>query len=187
MEDNLFLRDQFASIRREIEGLQSRIFWTVMIGMLGVPTMTYLTWDTDALVWIVMPLFMLVIIMLFVAEHQQMMRAGRFIREEIEPRLHETPSWEAWLESRPEFRLLDRHFFACFTVFFFAYYAVSIATSIERLWAMAQKEQSGLYWPFLFGACATYAIATIWAIVTLMHHWRSSVGTSEPTRTGGGA
>jgi hypothetical protein len=180
MEENQFLRDQFASLRNEITSIQVRIFWTVMIGMLGVPTMTYLTWDTDALVWIVMPFFMLVIIILFLAEHQQMMRAGRFVREEIEPRLTGTPSWEAWLESRPDYRLLDRHFFACFTLIFFVYYAVSVSTSIERLWGLAMKEETGLYWPFLYGACASYAIVTIWAIYTLMHHWRSSVGTGGP-------
>jgi hypothetical protein len=157
MNDNQFLRDQFASLRHEIEGLQARLFWTVMIGMLGVPTMTYLTWDTDALVWIVMPFFTLVIIILFLAQHQQMMRAGRFIREQIEPRLPETPSWERWLESKPEYRLVDRHFFACFTLIFFVYYGVSMATSIERLWALAQQDESGLYWPFpLWCVCVVY-------------------------------
>jgi hypothetical protein len=184
MEENKSLRDQFTSIRHEIEGLQLRLFWTVMVGILGVPTMTYLTWDTDALVWIVMPFFMLVIIILFLAQHQQMMRAGRFIREEIEPRLPDTPSWEGWLESKPEFRLLDRSFFACFTLIFFAYYFVSMATSIERLWGLAQEEESGLYWPFLYGALASYAIATLWAIFTLVHHWRSSVGTGGPAASG---
>ncbi len=182
MEDNQFLRDQFASIRREIEGLQVRLFWTVIIGLLGVPTMTYVTWDTDALVWLVLPFFMLVLIMLFLAQHHQMVRAGRFMREEIEPRLSNTPSWETWLESKPEFRLLDRHFFACFTIIFFVYYAVSMATSIERLWGLAAAERSGLMWSFVYSAVATYIIATIWAIITLLQHWRSSVGTGGPSQ-----
>ena len=183
MEDNQFLRDQFASIRREIEGLQTRVFWTVIIGLLAVPTMTYLTWDTDALVWLVLPFFMLVLMMLFVAQHHQMMRAGRFMREEIEPRLRDTPSWEAWIESRPEYRLLDRHFFACFTIVFFVYYAVTMGTSLERLWTAAADERTGLTWWFLYGAMATYTIATIWALVTLVHHWRSSVGTGDAAST----
>lgn len=181
MDNSQFLRDQFASLRREIEGLQSRLFWTVMIGMLGVPTLTYLTWDTDALVWMVMPFFMLVVIILFLAEHQQMMRAGRFIREEIEPHLPDTPSWETWLDSKPQYRLVDRHFFACFILIFFAYYGVSMATSIERFWGMAAEDESGRYWPFLYAACVCYGIATLWTISTLVHHWRTSIGTGGPT------
>ncbi len=184
MEPNQLLRDQFASLRQEIVGLQTRLFWTVIIGMLGVPTMTYLTWDTDALVWIVMPFFMLVVIMLFLAEHHQMMRAGRFVREEIEPRLTGTPSWEAWLESRPEYRMVDRHLFSTFILVFFGYYAVSVATSIERLWELAMQEKTGLYWSFLYGAGVTYVIVTIWVILTLVQHWRASVGTSSPASGG---
>lgn len=185
MEENQFLRDQYATIRREIEGIQSRLFWTVIIGILGVPTINYLTWDTDVMIWLVQPFFMLVLIVLFLAEHHQMMRAGRFMREEIEPRLRETPSWESWLESKPEFRLLDRHFFGCFTLIFFLYYAISMGTAIERLWIKATSDESGLFWSFFYAGLVAYFIATVWVIVTLIQHWRSSVGTSEASKSSG--
>lgn len=179
MEENQFLRDQYASIRREIEGFQARIYWTVIIGILGVPTINYLTWDTDVMIWLAQPFFMLVLIVLFLAEHHQMARAGRFMREQIEPKLRETPSWEEWLESKPQYRLLDRHFFACFVLIFILYYAISMGTAIERLWGKAAAEPTGLYYTFLYAALAAYVIATIWVIITLVHHWRSSIGTTE--------
>lgn len=180
MEMNQSLRDQYLSIRREIEGLQARMYWTVIIGIAGVPTINYLTWDVDETIWMVQPFFMLVLIVLFLAEHHQMMRAGRFMREKIEPLLEGTPSWEAWLESKPQYRLLDRHFFACFTLIFFLYYAVSMGTALERLWNRAAGEDSGMYYTFLYSAAIVYFIATVWVILTMVQHWRSSVGTSEP-------
>jgi hypothetical protein len=114
-----------------------------------------------------------------------MMRAGRYIREQIEKRIGISPGWEEWLESQSELRLMDKHFFACFIVIYFAYYFLSVAMAMGRLWNEALNEPSGLYWYRVYGAVSIYAIATVWAIATLVHHWKSSVSTIANTKTTG--
>ncbi len=180
MDQNSFITQQFAALRREIESQQARLFWIVVIGLLGVPTLTHVVWSAGTLVWLALPFFVLVLILLFLAQQSQMMRAGRYVREHIENRLTDMQGWESWLESRSALRLMDRHFSACFIVIFFAYYFLSIGMAIHRLWMDAVEDPSGLYWRFVYCAGAVYAIATIWAIATLFWHWKSSTSTTAP-------
>ncbi len=180
MDRNDFYREQFASLRREIEAQEMRIFWTVIIGLLGIPALTHLVWGAGTLVWLVLPFFVLVFILLFLAQQSQMMRAGRYIREQFEPSIGEPAGWETWLESRSRLRLMDKHFSGAFIIIFFVYYFTAIGMSIQRLWILAADDPSGLYTYFLAGAGATYCIATIWAIATLFWHWRTSMSTSAP-------
>ena len=178
-----YLSQQFATLRREIEGQQARLFWIVVIGLLGMPSLSYFLLSANTRIWMLLPFLLLVLILLYLSEQNHIMRAGRYIREHIESHTELAPGWEAWLESRAEFRLMDKHFFACFIILFFLYYFLSVAFSLNRLVLEAFEDPSGMYWWWVYGAAAIYAIATIWGIATLLQHWRSSVSTrSEPKR-----
>lgn len=184
METRDFLLQQFMALRQEIQARQSRAFWTAVIGLLGVPILSYQAMGAATIVWAIMPFFVLVVIALFLTEQNEMMRCGRYIREHIEPRLEFAPGWEAWLESRSEYRVMEKHFFACFIIVFFVYYFLSIGVALERLWGMASADQSGLYWSYVYGALGAYLFCTIWLIATLLQHWRSSVSTASKAQTG---
>ena len=182
MDRQQFLHEQFVALRREIHARQTRMFWIVVIGLLGVPLLTLLASDTGQLVWILLPYIVLVLIIAFLAEQNTMMRAGRYIREQIEPNCGVDMGWETWLESRPEFRLIEKHFFACFLIAFFAYYFASIALAIQYLWGEASSDPSGVYLYWLFGALGTYAVGAVWAVSTLIHHWTTSFSTTTNTK-----
>lgn len=177
-----YLTHQLAALRREIEGHQARLFWVVIIGLLGMPALGYLLLTAATPIWATLPLFLLVLIVLYLAEQSHMMRAGRYIREYIESGGDFTPGWEQWLESRGELRVMDRHFSACFVVLFFAYYFLAVAISLHRLIVDALEDRSGLYWWWVYAAGAVYAIATIWGVATLFQHWRSSMSTAAAPR-----
>lgn len=183
-----FQREQFVVLRREIESRQTRLFWTVVIGLLGMPTLIYLTKDADTLAWLAIPLLMIVIIVLFLAEQHAMMRCGRFIREKVEKNPDLAPGWESWLESNPEFRLMERNFVGSFVVIFFLYYFLAIGMALYRLWAVVSSDPSGHYLYWLYGAIVCYTIGALWAMLNLVHHWRFSVSTSSalPTEPPGG-
>ncbi len=178
MDHNDFITQQFISLRREIEGQQARLFWIVVIGFLGLPFLSYLLLGANNRNWIILPFFVLVLIVLFLAQQSQMMRAGRYIREFLERNVDFSPGWETWLESRPELRLMDRHFSACFIVIFFVYYFLSIALALDRLWMEAAEDTSGTYWYYFFGAAGVYIITTAWGFAALFHHWKSSTSTA---------
>ena len=178
MDTTEFLKEQFLTLRSEIKTTKARLFWIVLAGLFGVPVLSYLATDADALVWLLVPYFVLVLIVMFLNEQNTMMRAGQYIREQVEKNVGHSPGWEAWIESRSELRLMDRHFFACFIIIFFAYYFVSIGMAMQRFLGHAPGDQFGQYWYLPYGAAATYAIGGIWVISILIHHWRSSVSTA---------
>lgn len=179
MQAEQFLQQQFTALRQEIMARQMRMFWIAVMGLLGLPMLTYFAATGTWIVLLLVPYFVLVLIIMFVAEHNEMMRAGRYIREHIEPSVGYSPGWEKWLESNPQFRILERQFFACFIIVFFVYYFIAIGLAIQHLWGEAESDPSGLYWYWVYGAISTYTIGAIWAVSTLVQHWRFSVSTSD--------
>lgn len=180
MESDAFLLHQFTTIREEIKAVKARSFWIVAIGLFGIPIITFLAGFTEKFVSLLVPYVVLVTIILFVAEQSALMRCGRYIRQVIEPNFNSIVGWEAWLESRNDLRLMDRHFFACFIIVFFVYYFMTIGVAMQTLWGDVEQMVSGKYW--LYGAMVSYAIGAVWAVTTLLHHWRAATGTSELQR-----
>ena len=70
MNQEEFLAAEYHALRSEIDQRQMRMFWIVTIGLLGVPMLTYLAADTNRLVWLVMPYFILVVLLMFLKEQQ---------------------------------------------------------------------------------------------------------------------
>lgn len=181
MESMASVRDEFVSLREEIKATKARLFWIVALGLVGVPILTHLATRAEFYVWLLLPYSVLLLIVVFLAEQSSMMRAGRYIRERIEALGGEdAPHWEGWIESRPQFRLVDRHYVACFLVVFFLYYFMTVAVVGDLILDKDAKDMSGrqtyLYW---FGAAlVTYFVGACWALVTLVQHWRSTVSTA---------
>ena len=181
MDAKEFLRDEFLTLREEIKATKARLFWIVILGLTGVPLMTHYASGADVFVRLLIPCSVLVLIVTFLAEQSSMMRAGRYIREQIERGASPVPGWEAWIESRSEFRLADRHFVACTLIVFFVYYFATIGMAMDMILREENRDMVSRlkyhYW--FYGAISTYAIGTIWVVLTLLHHWKSSVSTSD--------
>ena len=167
MEKNEFLKQSFNTLRDEIKAIKSRSFWIVAMGLFGVPVITYLAEGAEKFVSLLIPYLVLVLIVMFLAEQNALMRAGRYIRQVIEPNVDKTVGWESWLESRPDLRMMDRHFFACFILVFFVYYFMSVGNAMQTLLGESEQNPSGMWW--LIGASVTYGTGAIWALYTLIH------------------
>jgi hypothetical protein len=178
MNDDEYLMQQFQTLRDEIKAIKARIFWIVAMGLFGVPVITYLaeSLDDTRILAAMIPYVVIVLIVMFIAEHTALMRAGQYIRRNVEPKTDQALGWETWLESRRTFRLLDKHFFAVFVLVFFVYYFVSIGFALEGLWSEMALDARHQWW--LFAAGVTYVIGLVWTLSTLLHHWKSATGTS---------
>lgn len=174
-------RDEFLTLREEIRATKARLFWILIIGLIGVPLLTYVAAQAEFYVWLVMPYSVLLLIIVFLAEQSSMMRAGRYIREHIESQGKDAPHWEGWIESRPQFRLADRHYVACFLIVFFLYYFMTVGVAMKLIMDKEAADMSGerFYRYWLYGAVVTYAIGAVWALATLITHWRSTVSTTS--------
>lgn len=170
-----YLNHQFATLRREIEGQQIRIFWIIIIGLLGMPALGYFLLSETTHMWLTLPFFLLALVLLYLAEQNHMIRAGRYIREFIEPQTGFTPTWESWLSQHAELRLVDKHFSSCFVVLFFLYYFLAVVYAMDRLVQDAIANPSPVGWYWVFGAGGVYLVTTLWGVATLVRHWRSLI------------
>ncbi|MBN1514553.1 MAG: hypothetical protein JXB13_21230 [Phycisphaerae bacterium] len=184
MEKSVFLREQFLTLREETKAIKSRIFWIVVLGAFGVPIITYLATCCGEFAYVLSPMIpylVIVLIVMFLAEHNALMRCGRYVRERIEPHVDHSPGWETWLGSRPGVRLMDKHLFAVFVLVFFVYYFMAIGFAVDMLWREAEGGTSRSHQVWLLFSAVTYAIGGIWAVSVLFHHWRSVTTTDDET------
>jgi len=174
MTHNDFIVEQFISLRRDIAGQQARLFWIVVLGLLGLPLLGCLMLDASNRSWLTLPLLAFVLIMIFLSQQSRMLRTRSYVREFLEGKADFSPGWESWLEARRQYRKTDDVFFACFVVVFFVYYFLSIALALYRLWIAALQDPSGTYWWDFFGAAGVYAVTTVCGFAALLSYWKST-------------
>ena len=176
MDINELRKQEYIALRKEVDGQQWRSFLTVIIGLLGMPTLGYFLLGAQTQVWLILPLLVLVLIMLYLVQQNEMMRVGRYIRERLEPE-GDGLGWETWLESRTEYRRMETQFSRWFIIIFFTYFALALGIAIYRLYIAASEDPSGMNWRYFYGAMGAYGITTLFAIMTVMAHWRTAVST----------
>ena len=92
MDAHELRKQEYIALRKEVDGQQWRSFITVIIGLLGMPTLGYFLLGADNQVWLILPLLVLVLIMLYLVQQNEMMRVGRYIRERLETGDDKDPS-----------------------------------------------------------------------------------------------
>lgn len=118
-----FALQQYLTLREEIKETKERLFKVMTFGIIGVPAANYLS-DRFNIpeVLLALPVLVLIIALMYLAENHGLMRCGRFIRTEIEPRYPEVVGWERWLEESDERRSVDRYVAYSFFLLFVVYY-----------------------------------------------------------------
>ena len=143
-----FLKSEYETLREEIKTSKNRMFTLAVGALVGIPsaysfaekTVAEKT-DTHGLVFS-LPLLICVITLLYLAETFTVMRAGRYIRLHIEPKIVDSTDppfkgWEHWLEeyprplTKPSRRLVDRFVTSFFYVMFVFYYVVSATLAVN--------------------------------------------------------
>ncbi|MHC5111560.1 MAG: hypothetical protein ACYTHJ_16970 [Planctomycetota bacterium] len=177
MESQDFMREQYRSLRREIKETKSRVFKVIYLGALFMPGLTFLAEVPGArMVGLLVPFVVMMFTILFIANEQNLMRCGRFIRERLEPQFDDCPGWETWLETQPNLRVLDRCLVSCFVITFFVFYGVSAALAIETLWTTVDVQIAPEYMAIAGGT--VYGVGALWMLFTILHHWRSATSTA---------
>jgi hypothetical protein len=137
-----FAKCELEMLRREIEQSKDRMFKLAIGGIIGLPSAYSIAEkiQLDVLIYS-LPLLICTILLLCLSESFAVMRAGRYIREKIEPNiidaLEGSKGWEQWLEERPRpaakgHRRMVDHFLAYFFYLLFAfYYVASVVLAIK--------------------------------------------------------
>ena len=134
MTTDEFMKQQYLTLRAEISESKSRIFWLVIIGVALVLVSGYLAAEhPSAFANAAIPFLLLGLMMSFIAEDNNISRAGRYLREEVEPQIHDITCWEHWLEQHSEFREVDHSFVIGFSMLFFCFFAISTSLTLVYL------------------------------------------------------
>ncbi|MEM7624380.1 MAG: hypothetical protein AAF333_01995 [Planctomycetota bacterium] len=170
-------RDYFVSLREEIKETKARIFRIIMLGLIGTPIMVYFSVaGTSHLLLLLAPLVVLLLVVLYLAEQNELMRAGRFIRQKVEN--DGDGDWEHWVASL-NLRSAERQLFAMFVVIGLFVYVLLLMLALGELLKIEVSENNDWYRYYFekYGVMLMYGVATLWALITLLRFWRGAVTT----------
>lgn len=171
MSEEEFMKQQYLTLREEIRACKARMFAILVLGTLFVPVAGFMAnqfksgFATGS-----MPFVLLVLMLAFITEQNAVIRAGRYLKEHVEPRMEGLVTWERWLESSRNLRGVDKAFFISFLLVFMLFYAVGAGVamgSIAELWSEDQ------FWY----AAAGYGLGGLWLVIVLLRHWHSCTTT----------
>lgn len=167
-----FMKQQYLTLRDEIRASKARIFTLVIMGTVLIPAAGFAA-NSFAGTYAAasMPFLILVLMLAFVMEQSSIIRAGRYLREHVEPHLENLTTWETWLESNKRFRETDRYFFGTFLIVFLLFYTLGAVSAVQG-WASSEWAEHTRY------AVAAYGIGGVWFIVVLLGHWKMCTRTT---------
>ncbi len=172
MSDPDFMRQQYITLREEIREGKARIFKLLVLGTLLIPAAGFVASEHGStFASASMPFMVLVLMLAFVLEQNSIVRAGRYLKENIEPHVHGIVGWERWLESNPRIREVDRFFFGSFLVIFFLFYAIATGSALKGI--------SSQWYDHYWYAGVGYAVGGVWFIIVLFRHWHYCTTTKE--------
>ncbi|MCK6484054.1 MAG: hypothetical protein HUU22_05040 [Phycisphaerae bacterium] len=175
MSHDEFMKQQYLTLRDEIRCGKARNFWLVIFGTLLVPAAGLLTTMYGGFfATATLPFVVLVIMLAFVAEQNDILRAGRYLREHVEPTIEGVTGWEKWLESHARLRGADRVFFGSFVIIFTLLYALSTRTALQ---ALADQTPGELREQFFTYGVIGYIVGGVWFFIVLIRHWQSCTTT----------
>jgi hypothetical protein len=170
MSNDEFVKQQYLALRKEIDDSTSRIFWLLILGMVMVMVSGYMISESPSSFGnIGLPFFLLAILIAFVNEQNNVSRAGKYLREVIEPNFPDVTGWEEWLKSKSEYRETDRAYFISFSTFFLILFAISASLTLTRLNTYVEISPE-----YLFGTIGAYTLSGLCVLFVVVRHWRSS-------------
>lgn len=176
MSNEEFMKQQYLTLREEIRSSKWRVFIVLVMGTLLVPIVAFAAQKFEfSYASASLPFLMLVLMLAFVMEQNSIVRAGKYLREHVEPRLEGHPTWETWLESNGRLREVDKYFFASFLIVFLIFYA---ATSVQGFNSMLSdvRDRGGIGYDHWY-ALGGYAVGGLWFIGVWLSHWRMCTST----------
>jgi len=170
MDKTEFLKQQYLTLREEIKETKDRIFKTMGFGLVVVPAAHFLSqaYNIDT-VTLSMPLLVVVVALIFLAENNALMRCGSYLKDHIESEVEGIIGWEVWLETENNFdrRAVDEYLSYAFYLLFFVYYAGSVFLVAK----FALKSYGMLETALLLGA---YVAIGIWFVIFLLKNIKTS-------------
>lgn len=178
MSTDDFSKQQYVALRAEISESKSRVFWLLLIGIALVFAAGYVAAEhPTAFANAAIPFLLLAVMLSFIAEESNISRAGRYLREVVEPNIKEMTCWERWLETQTQFRMVDRSFVVGFSVLLLSFFVITASLSVR------QMDDTGQRLELIVAAATAYVLGGVCIVYVLVRHWTASVKPSDEPRT----
>ena len=170
--------EYFKTLRQEIKETKTRIFIILMVGIIGVPLMVFVAPMGNAYAHVIAPIVILVLLVLYLAEQTELMRAGHYIRENVEK---SDGDWEHWVAAKG-YRAAEKQFFSMFVLVCLIFFLLTVCLLIDHLMGqptVAEERRLDFYnylshfWSV--GLPIIYGVGFLWVVFTLTRFWRSAV------------
>jgi uncharacterized membrane protein YfcA len=163
-----FMKQQYLTLRDEIRESKARIFWLLIIAMILVMAAGYLAAEyPNAFANAAIPFLLIGLMLSYVSEQNNIARAGRYLRETIEPSVQNVVGWEHWLESKPKLREVDHQFVIGLSVLFLIFFAITTSLTLTQL----DKHAAEIY---VWAAAIAYLLGAICTAYIFWRHYSSS-------------
>ncbi|MBB6430665.1 hypothetical protein [Algisphaera agarilytica] len=167
----------FDTLRNEILQVKSRLTRLIVVGLVGVPILTYFALTDEStipLTLFVSPLVLLLLVVLYFSEQASMMRAGTYIYDRIETT---GEGWEHWVDELRG-KNTEPGMFGLIVVLSVAYSLVMGSIALERLWSVNPDELTYFtYFLLMYAIPGIYALTFVWMFATLFACWRRAFRT----------
>jgi hypothetical protein len=98
-------------------------------GLIVVPASHFLaqSYEIDIII-LSLPVLVVVVALIYLAENNALMRCGRYIKHHIEPNIDDVIGWETWLETKASWdaRSVDKYLSYAFYLLFLVYFVGSV-------------------------------------------------------------
>ncbi len=167
MKQSEFTKQQYISLRKEIEQTKGRIFKILGFSLITVPSFQFLSYTLHVeMLLTLIPILVIVVALLYLSENHSLMRLGKFIKDEIEAKYKN--GWETWLQQyHKKTRTGDKFRSYIFYLLFFFYYAFSVYLACSYL-----KEEVTI--EIYIVLLAVYVSIGIWFSIFLIQNTKNS-------------
>lgn len=179
MPQDEFMKQQYLTLREEIRSSKSRVFLILVIGTLFIPIAAFIAKEYEnTFASASIPFILLVLMIAFIMEQNSIVRAGRYLKEHVEPHIEGIVTWENWLESNRKLRDADRYFFGSFLLVLLLFYAIGAGLAIEAIATFAKSNWWFGEMNIWYGAIG-YGIGGLWFLIVWIGHWRMCTRTTD--------
>ena len=140
-----FLKYEYLTLREEIKETKGRIFKLAGLGIVGMPAAYFLAraYKLEILI-LSLPVLIMVVVLLYLAESRALMRCGRYIKTRIETEIKDSSEkpvggWEHWLEEKGEGEHGRRTVDIFVAVFFYSLFVFYYIASVSLATQMAES------------------------------------------------
>lgn len=167
----------FETLRKEILDVKARLVWLIVIGLVGVPVITYFALkqnDEINLLLIMAPLLVLLLIVVYFSEQMSMMRAGTYIHDKLEAGDHE---WEHWVNELRS-KAAEPQLFGLLVIVGLAYSLLMACFAVETMLDVDPAAHSYfIYYVLRYAVPMIYVLSFLWVFTTLFHFWNRAFRT----------